>query len=50
VVDVASGQVSGPYDIGYKGDYDALAAGLDTLANALVPAFGTTPRVAHKKF
>ena len=38
VVDVASGRVTGPYDIGYKGDYDALAVGLDDLAAAMVPA------------
>jgi len=38
VVDVASGRVSGPYDIGYKGDYAAIAAGLDDLASALAPA------------
>jgi hypothetical protein len=35
VVDVASGRVSGPYDVGYKGDYDAIAVGVDTLASAV---------------
>jgi hypothetical protein len=48
VVDVATGRVSGPYDIGYKGDYDAIAAGLDDLASAMRPAVGG-PRVAHQK-
>lgn len=49
VVDVASGRVSGPYDIGYKGDYDAIAVGVDTLANAMIPAIGRGTQVAHKK-
>jgi hypothetical protein len=38
VVDVASGRVWGPYDVGYKGDYDAIAVGIDTLASAVLPA------------
>jgi hypothetical protein len=38
VVDVASGHVSGPYEVGYKGDYDAIAVGVDTLASAMLPA------------
>jgi hypothetical protein len=47
VVDVASGRVSGPYDIGYKGDYEAIRAGLDSLAAALLPAVGDTSAFAH---
>jgi hypothetical protein len=42
VVDVASGRVSGPYDIGYKGDYEAIRAGLDSLAAAMLPAVRET--------
>jgi hypothetical protein len=49
VVDVASGRVTGPYDIGYKGDYDAISAGLDQLADALRPAVAGDTRIAHKK-
>lgn len=35
LVDVGSGRVDGPYDVGYKGDYDALDHGFDALAVAL---------------
>ena len=42
VVDVRSGRMSGPYDIGYKGDYTAISAGLDSLATAMLPAVGDT--------
>jgi hypothetical protein len=49
VVDVASGRVTGPYDIGYKGDYDAISAGLDQLATAMVPAVNKPTAVAHVK-
>ena len=49
VVDVASGHVTGPYDIGYKGDYDAIAAGLDELASAMLPALGKSGAVARAK-
>ncbi len=35
MVDVRTGRVDGPYDIGYKGDYDALDRGFDALAVAL---------------
>jgi len=49
VVDVASGQVSGPYDIGYKGDYEAIRAGLDSLADALLPAVRNSSASAHVK-
>ena len=48
VVDVASGRVTGPYDVGYKGDYDAISVGLDDLAYAILPAVGGT-RTAQKK-
>ncbi len=48
VVDVASGRVWGPFDVGYKGDYDAIAVGLDDLASALLPAVGNETRVAHE--
>jgi hypothetical protein len=48
VVDVASGRITGPYDVGYKGDYDAIAVGLDDLASALLPAVGKGTRVAHE--
>ncbi len=34
-VDVASGVVRGPYDLGYKGDFLALSTGIDTLAQAV---------------
>jgi hypothetical protein len=47
VVDVASGRVTGPYDIGYKGDFDAIAVGLDTLATAMLPAVGHRGATAH---
>jgi peroxiredoxin len=43
MVDVRTGHIDGPYDIGYKGDYDALDHGLDALAVALdgrLPAAG----------
>lgn len=49
VLDVASGRVSGPYDVGYKGDYDAIAVGVDTLAGAVQPAVDRPLNVAHKK-
>ena len=49
VVDVASGHVSGPYDIGYKGDYEAIRAGLDSLATAMLPAVGHSTTIAHTK-
>jgi hypothetical protein len=49
VVDVASGRVSGPYDVGYKGDYDAIAVGVDTLASALLPAVDRRAQLAHKR-
>src|SRR6202042_3262397 len=32
MVDVRTGHVDGPYDVGYKGDYDALDHGIDVLA------------------
>jgi hypothetical protein len=48
VVDVANGRVWGPYDIGYKGDYDAIAVGVDTLARAMLPAVDRA-QIAHKK-
>ncbi len=46
VVNVATGRVSGPYDVGYKGDFDSIRAGLDTLAAALVPAVDSRA-IAH---
>lgn len=49
VVDVASGHVSGPFDVGYKGDYDAIAVGVDELAGAVLPAVGNGANVAHAK-
>ncbi len=49
VVDVGSGRVTGPYDIGYKGDYAAISAGLDDLAAALVPAVKSGAALAHVK-
>jgi hypothetical protein len=49
VVDVATGRVSGPYDVGYKGDYDAISVGIDTLASAMLPAVGNVAAVAHAK-
>lgn len=49
VVDVASGRVSGPYDIGYKGDYEAIRAGLDSLAFAMLPAVGASAPLARAK-
>ncbi len=48
VVDVVSGRVSGPFNVGYKGDYDAIAVGLDDLASAMLPAVGNGTRVAHE--
>jgi hypothetical protein len=47
VVDVRTGHVSGPYDVGYKGDYDAIAVGVDTLATALLPAVRTVAQSTH---
>jgi len=35
MVDVASGAVTGPYDLGYKGDFLTLSTGVDTLAQAV---------------
>lgn len=35
MVDVRTGHVDGPYDVGYKGDYDALDHGFDALAATL---------------
>jgi hypothetical protein len=49
VVDVATGHVTGPYDVGYKGDYDAISVGVDTLASALLPAVGNPGAVARAK-
>ena len=49
VVDVASGRVSGPFDVGYKGDYDAIRVGLDDLAGAMLPAVERGATVAHAK-
>lgn len=49
VVDVVTGHVAGPYDIGYKGDYEAIRAGLDSLATAMLPAVGNPARTAHVK-
>ncbi|MGD0475464.1 MAG: hypothetical protein ABSB70_19935 [Candidatus Velthaea sp.] len=51
VVDVATGKISGPYDIGYKGDYDAICVGLDELATAMRPALvdGTHAARQHLK-
>ncbi len=49
VVDVASGRVSGPYDIGYKGDYEAIRAGLDSLAAAMLPAVREKVATRHLK-
>lgn len=49
VVDVATGKVSGPYDVGYKGDYDAIAVGVDTLAAAMLPVIERPVPVARNK-
>jgi hypothetical protein len=49
VVDVATGRVWGPYDVGYKGDYAAIAVGIDTLAAAVLPVVDRRAVVAHKK-
>lgn len=35
IVDVRTGRVDGPYNVGYKGDYEALRYGIDDLAAAL---------------
>jgi len=35
MVDVASGAVTGPYELGYKGDFLTLSTGVDTLAQAV---------------
>lgn len=35
LVDVASGNVTGPYDLGYKGDFLTLSTGVDVLAQAV---------------
>ncbi len=35
VVDVATGHVAGPYDLGYKGDFLTLETGVDDLAQAV---------------
>ena len=35
IVDVATGRVNGPYDLGYKGDFLALETGVDDLAQAV---------------
>lgn len=35
LVDVASGNVTGPYDLGYKGDFITLSTGVDVLAQAV---------------
>jgi hypothetical protein len=49
VVDVASGRVCGPYDVGYKGDYDAIAVGVDTLAGTVLPAVDRRAQLARKR-
>jgi hypothetical protein len=49
VVDVSSGRVWGPFDVGYKGDYAAIAVGVDTLAGAVLPAVDRREQLAHKK-
>ncbi|GAC1307764.1 MAG: hypothetical protein NVSMB19_20680 [Vulcanimicrobiaceae bacterium] len=35
LVDVATGVVRGPYDLGYKGDFITLSTGIDSLAQAV---------------
>lgn len=35
LVDVATGKVTGPYELGYKGDFTTLSTGVDTLAQAV---------------
>lgn len=35
LVDVATGRVTGPYDLGYKGDFTTLSTGVDVLAQAV---------------
>ncbi len=35
LVDVATGTVTGPYDLGYKGDFLTLSTGVDVLAEAV---------------
>ena len=35
IVDVATGRVNGPYDLGYKGDFLTLETGVDDLAQAV---------------
>lgn len=35
LVDVATGNVTGPYDLGYKGDFITLSTGVDVLAEAV---------------
>ncbi len=48
IVDVASGHVTGPFSIGYKGDYDSIALGLDDLAKAMLPAVGNRSALARE--
>ncbi len=35
IVDVATGRINGPYDLGYKGDFLTLETGVDELAQAV---------------
>ncbi|GAC1313432.1 MAG: hypothetical protein NVSMB21_24630 [Vulcanimicrobiaceae bacterium] len=47
LVDVASGKVTGPYELGYKGDFITLSTGVDTLAEAVSTRMIADAAVRH---